>query len=124
MTIYSATSQVKYKINGDTVIAFTPKQTRRLAIKLKEGETYKKLYFTDEEIIKYKDSIICSQNYTLRICDSLLVVNTNKLDLYNDQIISYQEDIVEERKKKRKWAWTAIGSIVLNALLIVGIVSK
>lgn len=120
----SATSQVKYKINGDTVIAFTPKQTRRLAIKLKEGETYKKLYFTDEEIIKYKDSIISSQNYTLRICDSLLVVNTNKLNLYNDQIVDYQEDIQKERKKKRQWAWTAIGSIVLNALLIVGIVSK
>ena len=29
-------------INGDTIIGFTPKQTRKLAIKLKEGEKYKK----------------------------------------------------------------------------------
>jgi hypothetical protein len=124
MIPYSSISQVRYKINGDTIIAFTPHQTRKLAIKLKEGETYKKLYFTNEEILKYKDSIICSQHYTLRICDSLLVVHNNKLDLYNDRIVSYEEDIKQERKKKRQWVWTAVGSIVLNALLIVGIVSK
>ena len=124
MIPYSSISQVKYKINGDTIIAFTPKETRKLAIKLKEGETYKKLYLTNEEIIKYKDSVIYSQGYTLRICDSLLVVSNSKLDLYNDQIVGYQEDIIKERKKKRQWAWTAVGSIVLNALLIVGIVSK
>lgn len=124
MIPYSSISQVRYKIDGDTIIGFTPKQTRKLAIKLKEGEKYKNLYFTDEEIIKYKDSVIHTQNHTILICDSLLVVHNNTLADYNNKVISYEEDIKQERKKKRQWAWTAIGSIVLNALLIVGIVSK
>ena len=124
MIPYSSISQVKYKIDSDTIIGFTPKQTRKLAIKLKEGEKYKNLYFTNEEIIKYKDSVIHTQNHTILMCDSLLVVHNSKLIDYDNKVISYEEDIKKERKKKRQWAWTAIGSIVLNALLIVGIVSK
>lgn len=124
MIPYSSISQVKYKIDGDTIIGFTPQQTRKLAIKLKEGEKYKNLYFTNEEIIKYKDSVIHTQNHTIRICDSLLVVHNSTLNDYNNKIISYEDDIKRERKKKRQWVWTAIGSIALNALLIVGIVSK
>ncbi len=123
MIPYSSISQVKYKIEGDTIIGFTPKQTRKLAIKLKEGEKYKHLYFTNEEIIKYKDSVIHTQNHTILICDSLLVVRNNMLADYNNRIISYEDDIKEERKKKRKWAWIAIGSIVLNVAFIAGIVS-
>lgn len=123
MTIYSSTSQVKYKIKGDTIIGFTPKQTRKLAIKLKEGEKYKNLYFTDEEIIKYKDSIIYTQEHTIRICDSLLVVHRNTLSDYNNKIISYKDDIQKERKKKRTYGWIAFGSIILNIVLIIGVVS-
>ena len=32
MIPFSATSQKRYKIDGDTVIVFTPKETRKLAI--------------------------------------------------------------------------------------------
>ena len=124
MIPYSSISQVRYKIDGDTIVGFTPKQTRRLAIKLKEGEKYKTLYFTNEEIIKYKDSIIHTQNHTIRICDSLLVVHNNVLADYNRKVISYEEDIKQERKKKRQWTWTAIGSIILSIILIGGIVAK
>lgn len=124
MIPYSSISQVKYKIDGDTVIGFTPKQTRKLAIKLKECEKYKHLYFTNEEIIRYKDSIIHTQNHTILICDSLLVVHNNTLIDYNNKVISYEEDIKKERKKKRQWAWTAVGSIILNLVLIGSIVAK
>lgn len=124
MIPYSSISQVKYKIKGDTIIGFTPKQTRKLAIKLKEGEKYKNLYFTDEEIIKYKDSIICTQNYNIHILDSMLVIHNNALIDYNNRMISYEEDIKKERKKKRQWAWSAVGSIILNLVLIGGIVAK
>lgn len=124
MIPYSSISQVKYKIDGDTIIGFTPRQTRKLAIKLKEGEKYKRLYFTNEEIIRYKDSVIHTQNHTILICDSLLVVHNNALLDYNNKVISYEEDIKTERKKKRQWAWTAVGSIVLNLVLIGGIVAK
>lgn len=124
MIPYSSISQVKYKIDGDTIVGFTPKQTRKLAIKLKEGEKYKNLYFTDEEIIKYKDSIICTQNYNIHILDSMLVIHNNALIDYNNRMISYEEDIKKERKKKRQWAWSAVGSIILNLVLIGGIVAK
>lgn len=124
MIPYSSISQVRYKIDGDTIIGFTPRQTRKLAIKLKEGEKYKNLYFTNEEIIKYKDSIIHTQNHTILICDSLLIVHSNTLTDYNNKVISYEEDIKKERKKKRQWAWTAVGSIILNLVLIGGIVAK
>ena len=40
MIPFSAISQKRYKIDGDTVIVFTPKETRKLAIKLLEGEKY------------------------------------------------------------------------------------
>jgi hypothetical protein len=124
MIPYSSISQVRYKINGDTIIGFTPKQTRKLAIKLKEGEKYKNLYFTNEELIKYKDSIIHTQNHSIFICDSLLVVHNNTLADYSNKVISYEEDIKQERKKKRQWAFAAIGSIILNLVLIGGVVSK
>lgn len=123
MIPYYSISQVKYKINGDTIIGFTPKQTRKLAIKLKEGEKYERLYFTNEELIRYKDSIISVKDYSLRICDSLLVVSNNTLGDFNDKIIDYENDIKKERKKKRTYGWIAFGSIVLNIVLIIGVVS-
>ena len=124
MIPFSVTSQVKYKINGDTIIGFTPYQTRKLAIKLKEGETYKTLYFTNEEIIKYKDSLIYTKDYNIRICDSLLVVNNMALADASNRIIQYDEDIAKVRKQKRTAIWVAIGSIIVNLALISGIAAK
>lgn len=118
MIPFSAISQKRYKIDGDTVIVFTPKETRKLAIKLLEGEKYEKLYLTASEIQRVQDSVISFQSYHIAIRDSLLVVSFGGLDSLNSKLIDYQERYLVERKKKRRNCWIAAGSIALNAVLI------
>lgn len=118
MIPFSAISQKRYKIDGDTVIVFTPKETRKLAIKLLEGEKYEKLYLTANEIQRLQDSVISYQSYHIAIRDSLLVVSINSLDTFNTKLIDYQERYLTERKKKRRNGWIAAGSVVLNIVLI------
>ena len=118
MIPFSAISQKRYKIDGDTVIVFTPKETRKLAIKLLEGEKYEKLYLTASEIQKVQDSVISFQSYHIAIRDSLLVISFGGLDSLNSKLIDYQERYLAERKKKRRNGWIAAGSIALNAVLI------
>ena len=118
MIPFSAISQKRYKIDGDTVIVFTPKETRKLAIKLLECEKYEKLYLTASEIQKVQDSVISYQSYHIAIRDSLLVVSINSLDTLNTKLIDYQERYLTERKKKRRNGWIAVGSVVLNIVLI------
>ena len=118
MIPFSAISQKRYKIDGDTVIIFTPKETRKLAIKLLEGEKYEKLYLTANEIQRVQDSVISFQSYHIAIRDSLLVVSFGGLDSLNSKLIDYQERYLVERKKKRRNCWIAAGSIALNAVLI------
>ena len=118
MIPFSAISQKRYKIDGDTVIVFTPKETRKLAIKLLEGEKYEKLYLTANEIQRLQDSVISYQSYHISIRDSLLVVSINSLDTLNTKLIDYQERYLTERKKKRRNGWIAAGSVVLNIVLI------
>lgn len=119
MIPYSAISQRRYKIDGDTVIVFTPTETRKLAIKLLEGEKYEKLYLNAQELQKSSDSIISFQSYNIAIRDSLLVISFNTNDSLNYKLNDYQSQLKEERKKKRRNAWIAGGSIALNVLLIV-----
>lgn len=118
MIPFFAISQKRYKIDGDTVIVFTPKETRKLAIKLLEGEKYEKLYLTASEIQRVQDSVISFQSYHIAIRDSLLVVSINSLDTLNTKLINYQERYLTERKKKRCNGWIAAGSVVLNIVLI------
>lgn len=118
MIPFSAISQKRYKIDGDTVIVFTPKETRKLAIKLLEGEKYEKLYLTASEIQRVQDSVISFQSYHIAIRDSLLVVSFGGLDSLNNKLIDYQERYLAERKKKRRNGWIAAGSIALNVVLI------
>lgn len=118
MIPFSAISQKRYKIDGDTVIVFTPKETRKLAIKLLEGEKYEKLYLTANEIQRLQNSVISYQSYHIAIRDSLLVVSINSLDTLNTKLIDYQERYLTERKKKRRNGWIAAGSVVLNIVLI------
>lgn len=118
MIPFSAISQKRYKIDGDTVIVFTPKETRKLAIKLLEGEKYEKLYLTANEIQRLQDSVIFYQSYHIAIRDSLLVVSINSLDTLNTKLIDYQERYLTEHKKKRRNGWIAAGSVVLNIVLI------
>lgn len=119
MIPYFAISQKRYKINGDTVIVFTPNETRKLAIKLLEGEKYEKLYINAQELQKNTDSIISFQSYNIAIRDSLLVVSFNTTDSLNNKMIEYKNQLKDEKKKKRRNAWIAGGSIVLNVLLII-----
>lgn len=119
MIPYYAISQRRYKIDGDTVIVFTPIETRKLAIKLLEGEKYEKLYLNAQELQKSSDSIISFQSYNIAIRDSLLVVSFNTNDSLNYKLNDYQSQLKEERKKKRRNAWIAGGSIALNILLIL-----
>lgn len=118
MIPFSVISQKRYKIDGDTVIVFTPKETRKLAIKLLEGEKYEKLYLTASEIQRAQDSVISFQSYHIAIRDSLLVVSFGGLDSLNSKLIDYQERYLVEQKKKRRNGWIAAGSIALNAVLI------
>lgn len=123
MIPFSAISQKRYKIDGDTVIVFTPKETRKLAIKLLEGEKYEKLYLTASEIQRVQDSVISFQSYHIAIRDSLLVVSINSLDTLNTKLVDYQERYLTERKKKRRNGWIATGSVILNIILI-GLASR
>lgn len=99
MIPFSAISQKRYKIDGDTVIVFTPKETRKLAIKLLEGEKYEKLYLTASEIQRVQDSVISFQSYHIAIRDSLLVVSFGGLDSLNNKLIDYQERYLAEQKR-------------------------
>lgn len=123
MIPFFAISQKRYKIDGDTVIVFTPKETRKLAIKLLEGEKYEKLYLTANEIQRLQDSVISYQSYHIAIRDSLLVVSINSLDTLNTKLVDYQERYLTERKKKRRNGWIATGSVILNIILI-GLASR
>lgn len=119
MIPYFAISQKRYKIDGDTVIVFTPNETRKLAIKLLEGEKYEKLYINAQELQKNTDSIISFQSYNIAIRDSLLVISFNTTDSLNNKMIEYKNQLFEEKKKKRRNGWIAGGSIALNVLLIL-----
>lgn len=119
MTPSLCISQKRYKINGDTVIVFTPSETRKLAIKLLEGEKYEKLYLNEVEINNLKDSIITFQSYNISIRDSLLIVSTDIVDSLNNKVIDYQTEILQERRAKKRNGYIAGGSVFINILLII-----
>lgn len=112
-------SQKRYIIEGDTIIAFTPKETRKIAIKFLEGEKYEKLYLNEREISAAKDSVIFYKDYAISIRDSLLVINDNHLVEANQAIDDLKYNVEYERKAKRRNGWIAAGSIVLNVLLLI-----
>ena len=112
-------SQKRYIIEGDTIICFTPAETRRIAIKFLEGEKYEKLYLNEKEISAAKDSVIFYKDYTISIRDSLLVVNANHLDEANQAIDDLKYNVEHERRAKRRNGWIAAGSFALNVLLII-----
>ena len=114
-----STSQKRYIIEGDTIIAFTPKETRKIAIKFLEGEKYEKLYLNEKEISAAKDSVILYKDYAISIRDSLLVVNDNHLVEANQAIDDLKYNVEYERKVKRRNGWIAAGSIALNVLLLI-----
>lgn len=111
-------SQRKYIISNDTIIGYTLKENRTIALIFIKGEEAEKLNFKYKEIIKYKDSIINHNNTIIKFMDSTILIQYDKLDsLYNSNI-QYKNDILKERKAKRTATWIAIGSGILNVVLI------
>lgn len=111
-------SQRKYIISNDTIIGYTLKENRTIALIFIKGEEAEKLNFKYEEIIKYKDSVINHNNYIIKFMDSTIQVQYDKLDSLSKSNIQYQNDIIKERKAKRTATWIAIGSGIINVLLI------
>lgn len=112
-------SQKRYIIEGDTIIAFTPKETRKIAIKFLEGEKYEKLYLNEKELSAAKDSVIFYKDYVISVRDSMLVINANYIDEANKAIDDLRYNVEYERKAKRRNAWIAAGSVTLNVLLLI-----
>lgn len=119
MIPFISISQKRYTIKGDTIIGFTPLETRRIALKFLEGDKYEKLYLNEKKISQAKDSIIMYKDYSISIRDSLLVIHVNNIDKANMEINNLDKQVKKEKKAKRRNFWIAIGSITLNVLLII-----
>lgn len=111
-------SQKRYIIDKDTIVAYTPFENRRIAILLLDGEEKAKLVLKQNELIKYKDSIISHQGYYIQVQDSTIKVTTDLIKDFNIKTIDYQNQIEKERKRKRTAQGIAVGSIVANIVFI------
>lgn len=114
-------SQKRYIIDKDTIVAYTPFENRRIAILLLEGEEKAKLVLKQDELIKYKDSIISHQGYYIQVQDSTIKVTTDLVKDFNIKTIDYQNQIEKERKRKRTAQGIAVGSIVANIVFITAL---
>lgn len=114
-------SQKRYIIDKDTIVAYTPFENRRIVILLLEGEEKAKLVLKQNELIKYKDSIINHQNYYIQVQDSTIKVTTDLIKDFNIKTIDYQNQIEKERKRKRTAQGIAVGSIVANIVFITAL---
>lgn len=114
-------SQKRYIIDKDTIVAYTPFENRRIAILLLEGEEKAKLVLKQDELIKYKDSIISHQGYYIQVQDSTIKVTTDLIKDFNIKTIDYQNQIKKERKRKRTAQGIAVGSIVANIVFITAL---
>lgn len=114
-------SQKRYIIDKDTIVAYTPFENRRIAILLLEGEEKAKLVLKQDELIKYKDSIISHQGYYIQVQDSTIKVTTDLIRDFNIKTIDYQNQIEKERKRKRTAQGIAVGSIVANIVFIAAL---
>lgn len=115
-------SQKRYIIDKDTIVAYTPFENRRIAILLLEGEEKAKLVLKQDELIKYKDSIINHQGYYIQVQDSTIKVTTDLIKDFNIKTIDYQNQIEKERKRKRTAQGIAAGSIVANIVFITALI--
>lgn len=114
-------SQKRYIIDKDTIVAYTPFENRRIAILLLDGEEKAKLVLKQDELIKYKDSIINHQGYYIQVQDSTIKVTTDLIKDFNVKTIDYQNQIEKERKRKRTAQGIAVGSIVANIVFITAL---
>ncbi|MFR7773122.1 MAG: hypothetical protein ACLU0X_06745 [Lachnospiraceae bacterium] len=62
---------------------------------------YEELYFTQNEILAKKDSIINTQYYHIKFQDSVIVVTTNTIDKL-EKINNDNKAIIEKRREKVK----------------------
>lgn len=109
----------KYIIKGDTIVGYTLDENRSIALLFMKGEMYEELYFTQNEILAKKDSIINTQYYHIKFQDSVIVVTTNTIDKL-EKINNDNKAIIEKEKRKSKTnGWIAGGSGILNLILIL-----
>lgn len=95
-------SQKKYIINNDTLICYTIKENRAIAILLLKGDKASANNISDSLIIKTleKDKIILSNK---------LVIYKEQLDLNTAQIKQLNSELIECKEKQNKshrWAVT------------------
>lgn len=114
----AAISQKRYIISNDTIIGYTLKENRSIALIFLKGEEAEKLNFKYKEIIKYKDSLIYHNNNVIKFQDSTIVVQQRHLKELTEEVVYYEEQVIKERQAKRRAIWIAVGSGILNVVLL------
>lgn len=114
----AAISQKRYIISNDTIIGYTLKENRSIALIFLKGEEAEKLNFKYKEIIKYKDSLIYHNNNVIKFQDSTIVVQQRHLKELTEEVVYYEEQVIKERQAKRRATWIAVGSGILNVVLL------
>lgn len=117
-------SQTKYIIDKDTIIGYTSSENRSIALLFLEGEHYKELYFNEEEISRFKDTIINVQNYHIIFLDSMLVVKTKLLTDINNEYVYTQKELNKVIEKNKTKNTLLTGSIIANIILIITLLIK
>ena len=100
MIVFPTISQKKFIIGNDTLVGYTKKENRTLAVILQEREMYYTLHSQDTSIISKQDNVIVLKDSQLRdynkqtikyelICDTLLQKTTKlskeNISLYNQK---------------------------------------
>lgn len=109
----------KLIISKDTIVTYTLKDNRKIAILLKQGEY-------DAALCKSLKNIIVQQDTTINDLKHTLYVMKQQANLYNQSIVELEKtnkDILKDLRKYMRLSSTLfkinIASIGLNVLLII-----
>lgn len=109
----------KLIISKDTIVTYTLKDNRKIAILLKQGEY-------DAALCKSLKNIIVQQDTTINGLKHTLYVMKQQANLYNQSIVELEKtnkDILKDLRKYMRLSSTLfkinIASIGLNVLLII-----
>jgi hypothetical protein len=108
-------------VGNDTLVTYTKAQNRLIALHLINEEYYTNLYLQQLPILEEYSKAI--ENYV--ILDSLFINREiiYKQQIENDSITIYKLDakVTQETKAKNKYKNWLIGSVTLNAILLIAI---
>lgn len=113
MIVSSVSSQVKYIIDGDTVVYYTLKENRKIAILLLDRDKYKNLDITNSELIN--EQTIKLKKYEEYY--ELLVEKNDKLSLINDTIILTNKKLEKNVEKYKARNNIKSGAIFLSSII-------